>query len=201
MPDKDFNNFERPIRELHKLSKMQVRVGALKAGDGNSESFLEMIAMVNEYGAHIVPKKAQALTIPTKLAKGRKASEIPGLFRPKGRDFLAKSNGAGGVDVYFWLRKSVDIPERSFLRNTYDQHIKSNWTDLVGVDVSKIVVGEMTAKELYDDLGRQMVKDVQRAMEKVTPGNAPLTVANKGKNKPLFDTGALYRSISWVVDE
>ncbi|WP_338230792.1 hypothetical protein [Lactiplantibacillus paraxiangfangensis] len=201
MPSEDFNRLERPTSELKKLGGMSVHVGALKAASGNSESFIEMIAMVNEYGAHIHPKNGQWLTIPTKLADGRKASEIEGLFKPKNHNILAKSNGQGGLDVYFILKKQVDIPERSFMRNTFDQNIKSKWTDRVKFDISKILVGEMRAKELYIDLGRQMVKDVQRAMVKASPSNAPLTIANKGKDKPLFDTGALYRSISWVVEE
>lgn len=101
----------------------------------------------------------------------------------------------------FYLKTSVDIPKRSFLRTTFDEKEAGDWTERVGQCLDKMMDGDMTAKELYNDLGRLMVKDVQRAIYKATPGNSPLTIARKGKDTPLLDTGALYRSIDWVVVE
>lgn len=194
---KDFNKYGRVIKEVHALKHMSVNVGALRSsGDGD---YLEMIAMVNEYGAHIKPKNSQWLTIPTKLAGKRSAREIEGLFIPHGKHFLAKTNVNGGLDIYFWLKKSVDVPERSYFRATFDKHWRSNWADQVQFDGSKMLVGEMTAKELYEDLGRVMTKDVQKAIATASPKNSPATVARKGRNNPLIDTGGLYRAISWVV--
>lgn len=199
MTEKDFNSYGPVIEEMHKLSHMSVSVGVFN-GKGD-EDYLEMIAMVNEYGTHIFPRKAKWLTIPTKLAGKRSAREIEGLFVPKGKHCLAKTNSSGGLDVYFWLKKSVVIPERSYFRSTYDQKLTTDWEERMMYDASKISVGEMTAKELYEDLGRLMVKDVQATIAKTGPGNAPATIERKGKNNPLIDTGGLYRAISWVVDE
>lgn len=199
MSDKDFNRYDSVLKEAHKLKHMSVNVGALRGG-GNEE-YLEMIAMVNEYGAHIRPKNSQWLTIPTKLAGNRSAREIEGLFIPHGKHFLAKTNAGGGLDIYFWLKKSVDIPERSYLRSAFDEHWRNTWAVQVEFDASKLLVGEMTADELYKDLGRVMTNDVQRAIAMAGPENAPATVSRKGKNNPLIDTGGLYRAISWVVSK
>lgn len=198
----DYNRLPWIIDQLKRLNHMTVRVGALKATGGRSESYMEMIAMANENGVpHIRPKNGQWLTIPTKLAGTRRASEIPGLFKPKGKKILAKSNVNGKLDVYFYLTKEVSIPKRPFLENAFNHNVDTKWADLVERDVGKVMDDDMTAHEVMDDLGRQMVKDVQREIKVMKPGNAPATVDRKGSNNPLIDTGALYRSIDWTVDE
>lgn len=198
----DFNDLDRVISEFKKLSRLQVRVGALHTGGGRSDDFMEMIAMANEFGVHIRAKNHKYLTIPTKEAGKRKAREIPNLFfhytKQNHYPTLAVQDG-NGVKIMFYLKTDVKIPERSFLRTAFDQHESTDWNERIGKDLEKMMDGDMTAIELYNDLGRLMVKDVQRAIAKAEPGNSPLTIARKGKDSPLQDTGALFRSIDWTV--
>lgn len=200
----DHDDLTRVIKEFKKLDDYSVKVGALNANGGRSDEFMEMIAMVNEFGAHIKAKNHKYLTIPTKEAGTRKAREIPNLFfhwtKQNHLPTLCQ-NVNGTVKIMFYLKTEVDIPKRSYLRTTFDEKESTDWNERVGIDLNKMMDDDMTAKELYADLGRLMVKDVQRAIYKATPPNSPLTIARKGKDTPLRDTGALFRSIDWAVVE
>jgi hypothetical protein len=63
-------------------------------------------------GGTVRPKRAKALTIPTRRAQGRRAREIQNLFVLKarsGRTWLAQ-NDNGRVRLFFLLVKKADIP-------------------------------------------------------------------------------------------
>lgn len=193
MSKQDFNNIPDIINELNALNNLTVRIGVINGND-----FIEMIAVVNEYGTTIRPKNAKWLCIPSPLAKGRKPSEIPGLFRPKGKFILAVANG-GSLDVYFYLKDKVIIPERSYLRTTFDQN-EDKYVNYLQKGAYEIVSGEVSAKELLNGLGKIVKKDIRRAISlKSDPNNAAITVANKGKDNPLIDTGKLLLSIDSEV--
>lgn len=199
---RDFNDLDRIIREYRKLNHITVRVGALKANGDRSEQQMEMIAMANEYGVpHITPVHGQWLTIPTELAGNHSAREIDGLFKPHGKNVLAKANGRGGLDVYFVLKKEITIPKRPFLSSTFIRKFETSWAELATVEIAKLGVGEMTAHEVMASIGRRMSRDVQATISAMrSPHDSPATIARKGKDNPLIDTGALYRSISWTED-
>lgn len=71
-----------------------------------------------EFGAHITPYRAKALTIPiAPEAIGQRAADFPGLFiyQKDGKAFLAREED-GQLKVYFILLKNVDIPKNPCLR-------------------------------------------------------------------------------------
>ena len=93
----------------------------------------------------------------------------------------------------------VDIPRRSFLRSTYADK-RRKWEKFQDDGVQKIRRREMTANELQRELGEMAQNDIRtRIRLKRSPKNAPLTVANKGKNDPLVDTGKLEKSIKYRI--
>lgn len=198
----DFDNMKFIIREMHKLNQMQVVCGVLNIPKGKDEDYLEMIAMVNENGADIVPKRTKYLTIPTPAAGKHKASDFDGLFfymTKSGKPSLAMIDN-GTVKVMFMLSKHVKIPKRPFFRSSFDNKANTEWADAIIGDVDKIMACEMTANELYQHVGRLMVNDVEAKISTMTnPGNAEITKARKGKDDPLKDTGTLYRSIGYKV--
>ncbi|WP_333604316.1 hypothetical protein [Lactobacillus acetotolerans] len=195
----EVNKLPEIIRELRDLDKYRVEAGVLLDVGGKGLVFLQMIATVNEFGTQIKAKNGGSLAIPTKLAKGKRPADFGNkLFIPKGKSVLAMSNGTG-LDVYFILRKSVNIPERSFLRTAIDNHL-DKLTDLVAHGIQEIIAGNMTAMELYKRLGDALKLRIKaNIVEKMNPHNAPLTIANKGKDDPLVDTGSLLKSISYRV--
>lgn len=155
--------------QLKLLNHYQLRVGVFVATGGRSLAFLQMIASVNEYGAHIKPVKGPYLALPNKKT--------------------------GGI----YLKKEVYIPPRPFMVPALDANI-DEFTRQIVRDLNLIMCRRLTAKELYKRLGRSIKAHIQHNIQvQNDPKNAPLTIANKGKNDPLVDTGSLLRSISWKV--
>lgn len=190
----DFSGMKRIESELEKLNKKSLQIGIF----GEDDSFMAMIAGVNEFGATIRPKK-QYLTIPTPEAKGRKARDIPGLFKPKGKKILAITDGKKGLKVMFYLVKEVNIPERSFLRSTFDER-EAEWHEFFSSNIDRILAGEITANQIYEQLGAKIASNIQNKIKETSsPSNAPSTIANKGVDNPLINTGRLRQSVTWKV--
>ena len=99
----------------------------------------------------------------------------------------------------FILVKQVVIPERSFVRSTYDENL-NKWTELCFKKVTDIVTGDGTADEVGKALGKQMQKDIRTKIKQMkTPHNSPLTVARKGHDNPLIDTGKLVENVKYKI--
>jgi hypothetical protein len=87
------------------------------------------------------------------------------------------------------------VPERSFLRSTFDAHQTEYGRELAQVIEDAALSGADPEQGLAR-LGLRIVGDVQEAIASgVGPANAPSTVARKGSSKPLIDTGRLRQSI------
>ena len=164
---------------------------------------LGRLAGIHEYGATITPKKAQYLTVPCHpKAVGKKAREFSDLWTLRtdsGELFLCRNTGKDSFDVYYWLTKSVKIPERAFLRRSHDEN---------GEDVLKkceralglVISGQMSLEQYMDMVGRNyasMVKTYIRNLK--DPPNSPVTIEAKGSDNPLVDTEGLIESISYRI--
>jgi hypothetical protein len=183
----------RLYHELAELDRYSIEIGIF----GSDDSFYAMIANVHEFGMKIHAKN-KYLTIPTKEAGDRKAADIPGLFRPKGKNVLAIKDG-DGIKVMFILKESVNIPERSFIRSTFDEK-NEEWMDLLERQIEKVCNLEIDAKTVFNRLGAKIVGDIQEKMRDIrTPPNAPLTIENKGSDNPLIVDGSLRRHVTWKL--
>lgn len=93
------------------------------------------------------------------------------------------------------------IPQRSFLRSTYDEQI-NKWRRFIETTIKSILKLDVAApvKE-WDKLGHLAVGKVrQKLSSNIPPPNAPATVKKKGEGKTtLFDTGALLKAITYEV--
>ena len=195
----DFNHLTSGIEQLEKLQTVRLSIGVPWTNQR-----LNMIALVNEYGADIKPKNKACLIIPTKEAKGRKPGEIANLFRPKPphNHVLAVPDKSQpyGMRVMFILKDEVHIPPRPFLRYTFD-HYLDNWTELAADLAFKVFVGEINYQDVFPILGDAIVKDIKRTLKEFSkPKNAPLTIANKGFDDPLIEKGELRDSIHWITE-
>lgn len=192
----DRGTWDSILAEIDKLNRYALEIGIF--GGSADDNFYAMIANVHEFGMTIHAKN-KYLTIPTKHAEGRKVSEIPGLFRPKGKDILAVANNDGTLTVMFILKESVNIPERSFIRSTFDEN-EDGWSEFIEDRVNLIFEGEMRARQLFEQLGAKIVGQIQKKMTDIrSPKNAAITAANKGSDNPLMDTGELRRRVTWQV--
>ena len=189
------------MKEFKNLNNHSLEIGIF----GSDDSFMAMIANVHEFGMTIKPK-GKYLTIPTKEAGDRKARDIPGLFKPRGVKALAvedkrkKGSSKSGFIVMFWLVEQVTIPERSFIRSTFDEE-QNKWEEFFSKRLDKIISGIMTAEELYQQLGAKIAGDIQEKMTDIkSPGKSDLTLErDPSKTNPLINTGKLRSYVTWKV--
>lgn len=191
------NDIPRILEEVRVLAKLRIEVGVF----GEDDSFMSMLATVHEFGAVIRPKK-QYLTIPLmKKYQGKSPREFDLFFlRAKsGNSFLVREKGKNELEFAYMLVKEVNIPERSFLRSAFDEKEKE-WFQYSLMLLKQLMIGKTTAREMCEKLGARMQKDIQRKMREIkTPPNSPSTIAKKGSNNPLIDTGRLRQSVVYKV--
>lgn len=90
-----------------------------------------------------------------------------------------------------------NIPERSFLRSTANEHRDEYVKQLVPKNL-------FTRTQDFDKqlalLGEKAASDIKRKIkEGIPPPLQPATIKSKGSSKPLVDTGQLITSISYQV--
>ncbi|QDQ03517.1 hypothetical protein FOH38_23440 [Lysinibacillus fusiformis] len=96
-------------------------------------------------------------------------------------------------------RGSIVIPERSFLRSTFDEK-SDKWVKFMKKQLEHVLQGRMDAKTLCERLGAKMVGDIQVKLTELNdPSNASSTIAQKGSSNPLIDSGGLRMRITYKV--
>lgn len=194
----DFNR----MPEIYDTFKLLEKSG-LAIGVPWTNQHLNMIALVQEYGKTIRPVNRQWLALPTPEAHGKHPKDFPNLFfvyETPEKAFLAMKDPGKqtSIKTMFVLRKSVVIPPRPFIRNTFDHHL-DEWTEYAGELGFKLMMGDLSVDSFYRKLGDRVVDDLKTAIKEFDdPKNAALTVANKGFDDPLIQTGKLRDSIMWV---
>lgn len=122
-----------------------------------------------------------------------------GLFASVGDKVLTK----GIVNEFGTTRagkgNNITIPERSFIRSTYNKQYKK-----VAKRFDQIFLS--FARKQYNVKGRMKLIGVeqenatkQTITDMKTPPNSPRTIAQKGSSHPLIDTGELRSKISSIV--
>lgn len=190
------------MKELKELDRYAVEIGVF----GEDDSFYAMIATVHEFGMHIKAKNGKNLSIPVhKNAVGKSPKDFSGL-----QPMFSRKNGVPEVyglgmpkgkelEMYFLLKESVNIPERSFIRSTFDDR-NDEWMSFVEERIQRVCDLEMTAKQVFEQLGAKIAGDIQKRMTQLrSPKNAALTTSNKGSSNPLLNTGELRRHVTWKV--
>lgn len=199
----DFDNLTPGLKELDHLddSKHTLCVGVIHATGDRTVEYNQMIAEVQNNGATINPVNGKYLTLPMPIAGKRHAREINGLFfhmSKNGTPTLAK-NENGKLVIYFILKLQVKIPARPFISLTQEKCLDLA-EPILHEGVVDIILGDSTAGEVLTKVGKAITVLMKKQMAEMTDiPNAPATERNKGFNHPLFDTGALQRSIDWVV--
>ena len=205
-------------RELEKLHGCKIHVGIM--GDAGSD--ILTIAGVHEYGATIRAHDKK-LTIPLdREAKGKSPSEfndldwIPGhnpgvsfLARKKKR--RAKNKKSEGLspssdynpDDYTWMYTLVDsvtIPERSFIRASYDSG-KNVIENLCKEAIDGIIDKHWTAEEAADYIGSESLKMTQNYFNtQLSPPKSEITQRTSTQYQPLVETKELYLKIVYKVE-
>lgn len=139
---------------------------------GERDAKLLMIVRANEYGVTITPRHGKYLIVPHK---------------------------ENGKLVGYYKLKATTIPPRPFIKEAWEQN-ESKYKQMILNGLNGISRGKQTALGLLNKLGVESVKDIQESAVKLkSPKNAPLTVANKGSDNPLVDTGELERKVTYKI--
>jgi len=183
--------YSRILRALNSFRGKEIVTG-LQAGDKTEDGSMDVarLGAIHEFGASI-DMRARKQTVYRKLnAKGNK-------FVKKGRFVSAdKSNFAQDFSVG---AHTINIPERSFMRSTYDDKNRS-WNDKAIQQIKLVASGKKDAAGAMGVIGLTIQRDIQK---KIVDGpftpNAPATVRNKKSARPLIDTGRVRQSVRFVV--
>lgn len=196
------------ITQLEILDGKKIEVGVFEGENA-------WLAAIHEYGCNITAKRAKCLTIPVH-PKAKKVSEevrenggsirdhFPDLFcyeSKSGEKFLVREKGKDGIEVLFWLTKSVKIPERSFLRNGHDKNIDKvmKYADTL---IKQVTNGKMTADECLDLLGQSLATKIKTYARNLNnPPNSWATKEAKGTDNPLDDTGKMIEGITFKIKD
>ena len=187
-------------KELSELLRKKVIVGPT-AQNGNE---LAAYAAANEFGAEITPKNATFLAIPVRPeAKERNPTnfKLTPVFPKGGTPYLAKIEG-GVVIPYYILKKKITIPERSYMRSTFDKReTQDKLMRILKDSIKRLIAGTMRADDVMNALGASLAASVKSQIaSNIGPPNASITIALKrAKSTTLIDEGHLVKSISWEV--
>lgn len=196
-------------REIAALRGLTVHVGIM--GDAGAD--LLMIAGVHEYGATIHAKNVKHLAIPlTAEAKDagspRSFSDLEFIPISPGYGYLVREKPeakgkAYDPDNYDWLYmlvESVEIPERSFIRASFDNG-GDTLEKLCKEAVDGIIRKGWTAQEAADYVGKWAVEMTREYFNtKLSPAKSVTTLRTTTQYQPLFDSGRLYNSITYRVE-
>jgi hypothetical protein len=92
------------------------------------------------------------------------------------------------------------IPERSFMRSTYDEK-ESEWNKALDKIVSSVIEGDFDVAEKIAFIGEQMVNDIKDKIDSnIPPSLSEATIKRKGSSKTLIDTGIMKTSITYKVE-
>lgn len=126
-----------------------------------------------------------------------------GLQGSEGNAVEHNGKGLTNIDLGIFNEFGVpgaNIPERSFVRATFDKKHRS-WLNLA-VKLSKIDIYTRTpasARRVLGIIGERARADMVRTIDSgIPPALKPATVARKGSSKPLVDTGQLKGAITWA---
>ena len=89
------------------------------------------------------------------------------------------------------------VPERSFIRSTIAENI-NKYNGMRRDLIKAMIAGDMTKMQAVAILGEAVKADVQRKIQTISePANSDETIAQKGSDNPLVDTGTMRQSIQW----
>lgn len=116
--------------------------------------------------------------------------------------FLASARYPDGTSVAMvaaineYGAPSRGIPPRPFFRNMVQKN-QDHWQqDLIDL----LRANGYSARVAFEKMGLELKAELQESINDFTsPGNAPSTIARKGFDKPLIDTGFMRDSVDFRV--
>lgn len=135
-----------------------------------------------------------------KVLEELKSTEIQiGVFGDSGSYDEDDMTVLGVATIHEYGVASVGIPERSFIRATFDENEEeiAKTTESLLADVIDL---KLDVKAFYQAVGEYLVGlIVEYLTDLSSPPNAPATIELKGSSNPLIDSGQLSDSITFKL--
>lgn len=179
-------------QELAKLRKQEVAVG-LQAGDmaADGEMTIARLGAIHEFGCTIEQGERKIMTYhKMRRDKDTKTASISKFIKKKRANFVMQHDVGPST---------IEIPERPFLRSTFDEKNKE-WQKKAEAQLNLVATGRKDAAGMLNTLGNVLEGDIKRkiASGPFTP-NAPSTVRQKKSAKPLIDSGRMRSSVRYII--
>lgn len=103
------------------------------------------------------------------------------------------------ASVHEFGAPSAGIPQRSWLRGFVSENAAqiADWRRAM---VASVRSGKVPARRAMERFGAQIAGGIQkRIASSIAPPNAEATVAHKGSDTTLVDTGAFRSSVTWQI--
>jgi len=95
--------------------------------------------------------------------------------------------------------KYIKIPERSFLRATFDEQ-NDEILKKCAKTLNQVIAGKMSVDEFLNRYGRIFATAIKEYMRDLdNPANHPYTIDKKGSSSPLVARGHLIEAIGWKL--
>lgn len=102
-------------------------------------------------------------------------------------------------DIGMMHEFGLGVPERSFIRAYYDQN-KVRVQTLIKRVTELVAQGKITQEQGMNQLGLRLASEMQqRIAMNIPPPLAPETIARKGSDIALIDTGQLRSAITYIL--
>jgi len=125
-----------------------------------------------------------------------------GVLGPAATEANAES-GLTTVEVATYNEFGYGVPERSFIRETFDMH-RDDYQKVLNNVADGILANKFSLKVGLEAVGQKVQSDFQGRIETRSPPfkeNAPSTIARKGSSVPLINYGQLKNSITYVTGD
>lgn len=122
---------------------------------------------------------------------------VAGMLKDSGK----AENGASYVDIATWNEYGTGrIPSRPFIRIAADTN-KAAWAKMAQQCVNNVIDGG-NPRDAAQVVGHRMVEDIRKVFgSSELKANAPSTIAKKGRNEPLVDSGEMRRRVNFRIEE
>ena len=119
---------------------------------------------------------------------------------------LAEHDGITMVElaaIHEFGSPAANIPERSFLRRTFEVKEKE-FAAITRKLATQIIKTDMTIDKALNILGAWGSAEVKKFVtvgDNVKPALKKATIDRKGSSRPLIDTGRMINSVQWEVEK
>lgn len=147
--------------------------------------------------ADVVVKDRGGRRAVREIGKGGRGIRVGILSAEGGK---TKSGGVTVAQVAEWAEFGVGQPRRSWLRDWIDGN-EDRIFDRMTFEMLPVFLGEEDVETGLNRIGVWVVGELQANIrDRIPPPNAPSTVAQKGSDVPLINTGQLVSSISYQIE-